>query len=190
VQFHSAGRPVRQGRAASKTPQPAAILQVQNIWRMSYSVPGMLGAQPGMLAGQQPAAQFSTTPIAAAAPTPAAEVEWYEDQSLSANDALKLLVNRIQNMGPVSEWRCLSGQRLPGTMPLPPSLPCASGVPAGGSSATAHGLSNRACPQQEHRSWGLGGRVVYRGRSARRVLCGGSIVWGDEGKGCDIPFLL
>jgi len=29
--------------------------------------------------------------------------EWYTDPRLSANDALKLLVNRIQHMGPVSE---------------------------------------------------------------------------------------
>lgn len=30
--------------------------------------------------------------------------EWYEDHTVSAHDALKLLVNRIQHMGPVSKY--------------------------------------------------------------------------------------
>lgn len=49
--------------------------------------------------------------------TYAAGPEWYEDQSVSAHDALKLLVNRIQVMGPVSE--CQGAVGLCGIPPKP-----------------------------------------------------------------------
>jgi hypothetical protein len=72
-------------------------LEAQNIWRMTYNVGGAVG--------QSQTASFSTAAMPLTEETTSLNNtrEWYEDSSLTAQDALKLLVNRIRENGPVKQ---------------------------------------------------------------------------------------
>jgi hypothetical protein len=75
-------------------------LEAQNIWRMTYNVGGAVsGGQPSNFST---AAAMALTDEAATTSLDNSR-EWYEDSSLTAQDALKLLVNRIRENGPVKQ---------------------------------------------------------------------------------------
>jgi hypothetical protein len=74
-------------------------LEAQNVWRMTYNVMPQQAYSSTTAAAVQP--MEGTTPASSIS---AAELskEWYDDSNLSAQDALKLLVDRIRISGPVS----------------------------------------------------------------------------------------
>jgi hypothetical protein len=70
-------------------------LEAQNVWRVGYT------AMPQQNFATAAPQQQDVSPSPNAPPS--AFPDWYEDASLSAQEALKLLVNHIRDSGPVSK---------------------------------------------------------------------------------------
>ena len=93
-------------------------LEAQNIWRMSYNMwPGSADMSTAAAAAAPPQPHYAL-PAAAGLPlVSAVQVEWFDDSSVNAQQALRLLVHRIQQEGPVSEslgdWVPRAGLPLP-----------------------------------------------------------------------------
>ena len=81
-------------------------LEAQNVWRVGYQAVPQQGFTAATFSSsdEQRDASFGARGAGALVEASSAAVgEWYEDSSVSAQEALKLLVEHIRRSGPVSE---------------------------------------------------------------------------------------